>query len=285
MACIWIKRTDAVEALADMLSEALAEHPKIEPFLIDFWRHCRRADKEGRPLDNLPIPSKLFKKMDGGASKNAGSGNAYVAYKEWMCSHEYNGELILAVAEPVRPGRCTTYRIHLPLCNPDPWRSVKVQLRSVEGSSAFTPSQIRNIRRRISEVAMYRHRFLSDPASREASLMETVRMAVYHTLLTTRRAKPHIVARWPDECGVDLAAWHRRRPDPHIAQLPKPYLLVHVGAADEWLEPFDGAITLAPHAERVLICVRKPTPKLASEARRRRIQIIRLYEPSQAAED
>ena len=132
---------------------------------------------------------------------------------------------------------------------------------------------------------MYRHRFLSDPASREASLVQTAQMAVYHALLTTRRAKPHIVARWPDEDGVDLAAWHRQRQGPQSATIPKPYLLAHIGLADEALEPFDHAITLAPNAERVLICVRKPTVKLTSEARRRRIQIIRLYEPNQADED
>lgn len=285
MAGIWIKRADAVEALEEILSEALAEHPNIRRFLVDFWRFCRRADKAGRDLDNLPIPSELFKELDGGTSKPGGSGNAYVAYKEWMSSHEYDGEPILAVAEPVRRGRCTTYRVHLPLCKPDPWRSVRAELWTTECSSALTPNQMRSIRRRISEVAMYRHRFLSDPASREASLVQTAQMAVYHALLTTRGAKPYLVARWPDELGVDLAAWHRKRPDPHIAQLPKPYLLVHVGAADEWLEPFDRAITLAPHAERILICVRKPTIKLTSEARRRRIQIIRLYEPSQAVED
>lgn len=285
MAGIWINRSEAVEALEDMLSEALAEHPSIEPFFVDFWRFCRRADKAGRDLDNLPMASKLFKKMDGGTSKSGGGGNAYIAYKEWMSSHEYKGEPILAVAQPVRPGRCTTYRVNLPLCKLDPWRSVRAELWTAECSSALTPNQMRSIRRRISEVAMYRNRFLSDPASREASLVQTTQMAVYHALLTTRGAKPHLVARWPDELGVDLAAWHRRRPDPHIAQLPKPFLLVHVGAADEWLEPFDAAITLAPHAERVLICVRKPTVKLASEARGRRIQIIRLYEPSQEAED
>jgi len=280
----WIERADAVEALADMLSEALAEHPKIEPFLIDFWRHCRRADQAGRDLDNLPIASKLFKRMVGGTSTPASSGSAYVAYKEWMASHEYDGEPILAVAQTVRPGRCRTYRINLPLCKPDPWRSVKVRLPSAEDSSVFTPTQIQSIRRRISEVAMYRHRFMSGPAAREASLVQTAQMAVYHALLTTRRAKPHIVARWPDEYGVDLAAWHRQRSDPHCVNVPKPYLLIHVGLADEALEPFDYAIKLAPHAERVLICVRKPTPKLASEARSRQVQIIRLNEPNQAGE-
>lgn len=126
---------------------------------------------------------------------------------------------------------------------------------------------------------------MSDPASREASLVQTAQMAVYHTLLTTRGAKPHIVARWPDECGVDLAVWHRRRADPHSANVPKPYLLVHVGLADEALEPFDYAIQMAPHAERVLICVRQPTPMLASEARSRRIQIIRTNEPNPSGED
>lgn len=132
---------------------------------------------------------------------------------------------------------------------------------------------------------MYRQWFMSDHASREVSLVQTAQMAVYHTLLTTRGAKPHIVARWPDECGVDLAVWHRRRSDSHSVNVPKPYLLVHVGLANEALEPFDYAIKMAPHAERVLICVRKPTSKMASEARSRRVQIIRLNEPHQAGGD
>ena len=132
---------------------------------------------------------------------------------------------------------------------------------------------------------MYRHRFMNSPGAREISLVQTAQMAVYHALLTTRRAKPHIVARWPDEYGVDLAAWHRKRLGPRTANVPKPYLLIHVGLANEVLEPFDYAIKLAPHAERVLICLRKPTPKLASAARSRLIRIIRVNEPSRPRGD
>ncbi len=282
----WVERDECVEALANLLSEALVEHPNIERFFGKFWNHCRRQAEKPRDLDRLPIPSTLFKKLSGGTSKAAGSGNAYPVYKEWMKQHECEGVPILTPVDPVRPGRCMTYRVSLPLCRgKNVWRSVTARLEGTTDTSGLTPSQIRSIRRRLSESAPYRHWFTDRRNARATSLAETTRMAAYHTLLTARGARPYLVARWPDECGVDLAAWHRRRPERGSPPILPPFLLVHVAQADEGLEPFEPAKAAAPHAECVLLCVGKPPPALNREARRMRIRIIWVTEPSQSEEE
>ena len=207
----FISPNAAQKALLRIATDAQDADRRLVDFIEALWRYCAEHPR-CYCLDSLCLPSEEMRNFGKGAdSKIDGMRSAYQFFRDWLRHYKHDRKPILTLLQQGHTGKeagkglASEYRVNLPMCKGDPWPAVRDALPPPVPSAKLRLAEVEAIRLAVLRAASRSVR--CDRETRQLRLLQTVRMAAYHSLAPSSRKKRLLCPLWPNERGVDLAVF------------------------------------------------------------------------------